>query len=219
MNRWTRTIVALSAGALAASTALGAAPATAGHGYGIQKTCSYAYGSSAASPDISCVRFANNNSHAVAFAGLGNQYPGIDTGAVAAMRDIITGITDVDAYLTTTDPNPDVVVMDNYYGDLGPIGWNDCPANNTGRGFYAPKDGYAGGEFCRGQYVRFNGNRQNNGNSQKSLACHELGHTFALRHYATVAEDQSNVSCMRSATFPLPETYLAGDLTRVNGAY
>lgn len=59
--------------AAVAATVLGTTPAVAGHSYGAQGVCSYAYGSSGANLNVSCVRMANNKSHAVAFAGLGNQ--------------------------------------------------------------------------------------------------------------------------------------------------
>lgn len=134
------------------------------------------------------------------------------------MRDIVTGITDVDAYFTSSDPYPDVVAMDNFYGDAGPVAWVDCPANNTGVGIYYP----TGSEYCRGQYLRWNGTLQDpvhHGASTRAIACHELGHTFGLRHYTSVQEENNNFSCMRTATRPLPETYSSTDRFYVNGAY
>ena len=42
--------------------------------------------------------------------------------------------TVMNMYITTVDPQPDVIATDVNYGNNSLVGWVYCPANNTGTG-------------------------------------------------------------------------------------
>lgn len=156
-------------------------------------SCGYTQGNSGPSPATNCVSKANNATHAVRYSTLGNQWTGIDaatTGRISSVYNPISGFT---AYVTTTDPVPDVWVYDLYYGTTGIIAWVDCPASNSGVG------GSGTSRWCRGQILRYNATYQNYAVGSQ-IACHELGHTIGLRHRTTTG------SCM----------YTYGDILAAN---
>lgn len=134
-----------------------------------------------------CVSGANNIYHAVRFDALGD-IPGI----AEAVQSVLTNVynpTVLVAYRDESDPYPDVWVHDGYFGTYGGAkAWAACLSDNT----YA-----AGGHpnfRCRGQHMNFNSyyngaacpNCYNTDVARRNAACHELGHTVALRHRGSI---------------------------------
>lgn len=146
--------------------------------------CGVQANTSNADPAFNCVSFGNNTAHAVRFYNL-DRWPESANALRHSFQFIYNGLTEINIYETTTDTAPDVAAMDNDYGNNGIAAWVDCPAANTGIG---TRNASPETRWCRGQYLRFNGNAvvRNDyfatGLRTEFLACHELGHTIGLRH-------------------------------------
>lgn len=127
-----------------------------------------------------CVYVANNQWHAVRFAGLGNSngVSDIDSKLQTAINRM-NADTQMSVYRHDSDPYPDVIAMDNSYPDWGYHAWVQCDGSNTGKGGSHPD------KWCRGQELRFNSLYANSYSSYEKqvLAVHELGHTAGLRHW------------------------------------
>jgi hypothetical protein len=147
--------------------------------FGAEGNCGYLTGNSSSNPVTQCVSRANNSYHAVRLDVVGNQWAGMDTAVIDSLATDYNPL-DLMAYVSQTDPYPDVIVYDLDYGSDGFAAWVDCPANNTGIG------GSGSTRWCRGQILRFNGSYEsqwiNAAWAREGLACHELGHTVGLRH-------------------------------------
>jgi Matrixin len=136
-----------------------------------------------------CVSVANNVQHAVRESGLLlNDIPGLRAAVTDRVRTVYDPL-DLVAYVTTTDPLPDVWAHDDNYGPSANdvVAWVDCDGTNTGTGGTHPN------RWCRGQIMRFNSyyyhfsSRVYDDDAQRqNVACHELGHTVGLRHHETV---------------------------------
>jgi len=153
-------------------------------------------------PLTNCTTRANNGTHVVRFAGLGNGngWTNIDDDLDWVIHNRLNP-TDMTAYHSTHATNPDVWAMDNDYGNNLAIAWVDCPAN-------ASTGGSGTALWCRGQYLRFNSFYEGSADG-RSLACEELGHTVGLRHN-THPDNFTYASCMGvSPTF--------GELTFYSG--
>ena len=152
----------------------------------------------------SCGSLQNNKWFAGRPASFGNQWPGIDTGVQGALSGDYDP-TALVAYWTTTDNYPDVWFWDYWYPlEQGRSAWTDCPASNTGVGYYYSSSVpfYWETRWCRGQIVRYNASElyrldslglvdiDGSGNGlplwkfNQFLGCHELGHTVGLLEQA-----------------------------------
>jgi hypothetical protein len=160
--------------------------------------CGYYNGTS--DEHTSCASLQNNVWFAGRPATFGNQWSGIDT----AVQQSLSGDynpTHLVAYWTTTDNYPDVWFWDyTYWAYEDRFAWTDCPASNTGVGYYTPLPGGWATRWCRGQIIRFNwaavvtwagmglidisGSGQGRPLDEFSAyaACHEMGHTLGLQH-------------------------------------
>ncbi|CCH71816.1 zinc metalloprotease [Nostocoides australiense] len=187
---------------LLAATACGL-PATAASANNFGSACD------SATPGFpgTCVSLANNTSHAIKRVGMYDtsaaldDVPGMAT-AISRFTDFKYSDTVTNMFITTTDPQPDVVASDDYYPHYPDVaGWVNCASGNTGTGGSHPN------RWCRGQHLRINSysywNRSDvldNVNQRRRVACHELGHTIGLRHKPT---DPAEIP-----TFPLAESNL-----------
>lgn len=116
---------------------------------------------------------ANNKWHAVKFSAMTAKWTAHTQNAV----NHLNSTTNMSVYRTYSDPYPDVVVKDWYYGDNGLWGWVGCYSNNTGTGWNC---GY---KSCRGMILRINQDTESpNYDDRTALVRHELGHTVGLRH-------------------------------------
>ncbi|MEX2322770.1 MAG: hypothetical protein WEA29_03230 [Acidimicrobiia bacterium] len=173
------------------------APSAEATNVGATTGCGYESGTS--DEFTGCVSLQNNKWFAGRPSAFGNQWPGIDD----AVMDSLAGDydpTDLVAYWTTTDNYPDAWFWDWTWVNRSAIAWVDCPASNTGIGYYT--QGAATTRWCRGQIIRFNWSAVeaaadqgyvdiSPGGTEPGLplddfsayvACHELGHTVGLRH-------------------------------------
>lgn len=192
-----RSILAAAAIVVVGITGLPSPPAAASK-FGATDRCGYQQGTSGAG--TGCLSLQNNRWFAGRPATFGNQWPGIDS----AVRDSLRwdyDPTDLRAYWTTSDPRPDVWFWDwTWTTRPNAAAWVDCPASNTGVGYYDPATPST--RWCRGQVIRFNWTGVLNlvaeglvdispGGTEPGLpladfsdyiACHELGRTLGLRH-------------------------------------
>jgi len=199
--------------------------------------CGFSHGTSDES--WKCQSLQNNIWFAARPSSFGNQWSGITT----AVQQSLSGDydpTDLVAYWTTTDNYPDVWLWDWEYPNIASFGWPDCPASNTGIGYYHPEWTPPYDEqsrWCRGQILRFNwaevernaalGIIDLDGSGQglplstfnAYIACHELGHTVGLAH-------NTYVSCMNYGYSGLPGLSIGykpdlatHDRNHINGQY
>ena len=100
------------------------------------------------------------------------------------------------------------VVDDNYNNFL--TAWTSCPPEAQVSGSHPYK-------VCRGQKIHVN--LQNVSGytvtQRRSLACHELGHTVALRH----VDNPDAASCMRVNVINRPTTYSGHDQNMISSNY
>lgn len=153
-----------------------------------------------ATPDpVGCVSMGNNFTHTYQFAG-------VRTDIINSFRSIAGSVYDQQTDLVVYERDPaDVVVMDNNYGRNGVLGWTHCPPGAQ-QGFYNSM--YQSTRWCYGQYLRFNLYSSiffDTDIERRDLACHEFGHTVALRH---VGDDNT---CMNDDSGRVP-----GNLRNIN---
>jgi hypothetical protein len=202
---------------LAAATTSGVASATT-YDFGATNGCGFQVGESGdweLLPGIpgSCASLANNVWHALRPYSFGNQWAGISSAVQYSISEDYNP-TDLVAYWTTTDNYPDVRLWDWYYPQYNAVAWVDCPADNTGVGYYS--SGNFATRWCRGQIVRFNAEYAGSFNQlgRDWVACHELGHTVGLR------EGTNNYSCMENDwSNGVTEVLLDHDRDHINGQY
>lgn len=167
-----------------------------------------------------CVSQANNAYHAIRYVNLEDEYPqGIPRMEIAADWAVTEfNATDMVVYRTQTDPAPDVELHDyNYGGSVPWVAITRCPTTNTGTGGSHPD------RWCRGQqniynsyYYWFQNDYYDTDFQRRYVACHEMGHTVALRH-STVSSN----SCMWS-TLPATSTASilhAHDIAHINARW
>ena len=141
---------------------------------------------------LNCLSLANNTQHAikrVAMSDTGtgeNDIPDMAT-AMSRFDDFGYNDTVMRMYITSTDPEPDVVASDFFYPEFDDtVGWVRCSSDNTGTGGSHPS------RWCRGQQLRINtyfflyqSGYLDTTTQRRRVACHELGHTVGLRHRPT----------------------------------
>ncbi len=163
--------VALSALVITASSMALSAPSTLASNF-FSNTC---VGSA---PPRNCVSFADNGDHSWYPEGtLGNQIAGID-GVVQEVMDDYENYSDV----VTTKKNHDtldVLVTDWDYPEWPDVaGWVECLDYVNGTPAHPNAQ-------CDRAKLRFNESfvqAINTRADSKAVACHEIGHTFGLRH-------------------------------------
>ena len=148
---------------------------------------------------------ANNKRHAVRRDNMNSTW----------FSEMVPGIvklnaTDMSAYVTTSDPYPDVWAQNFWFGVGGPWAQTACPTNNSGYG------GPNLLQWCRGQTIRYNSADAFASNFLKFMGCHELGHTVGLRHR------NGDWGCMEErgpGSSSYPSDYTNHDKLHINGWY
>lgn len=143
-------------------------------------------------PPRRCVHLGDNTLHQWCEDGtVGNQVPGILAAVVEAMDDydFYTVIT-TEHYCPIT-VHRDVIIADFDYGNNGYTGWTECVPGTELIGAHPYRS-------CDSQKIRFNGNSRyawevDTHNERLTLACHEIGHTLGLWHFAN-----SDKSCLNN---------------------
>lgn len=155
-----------------------------------------------------CVNLAHDADVTYAWDGvIGNQFPGIGKATNWAADNDYTP-TDL-TYYKPISGTIDVRVADYSYGNNGVAGWVVCPVGAQQSSAGDPL------RWCIGQVLRYNGSYASNFTTttmKRSLACHEMGHTVGLQHYA------SSTSCMPK-TINGVTTLNAADIANINGWY
>jgi hypothetical protein len=169
-----------------------------------------------------CVSLGNNRTHTVRFRYLGQtstsheDIPGIRAATTYVLANVYSK-TDLTAYHTDTDPQPDVVMDDFNFAAFPTIaGWVNCGRDSTGQGGSHPN------KWCRGQTLTLNSYLYWSGSGvfdtaaqRRNVVCHELGHTVGLRH-----RTDTKKSCMWTyAGGGAAATIDAHDRAHINGHY
>lgn len=136
------------------------------------------------------VNFGNNSTHKIDIVTLNTQ--NLDaTRDLIDYYDVNTEITMYEINIGGGSETADVEVRDADYGDNGLAGWVICPDGATTSGSHPYRS-------CFTQILRYNTNYSRTDAQADRRACHEMGHTLALKHANSGANPDGTDSCMWS---------------------
>lgn len=134
-----------------------------------------------------------------------------------------TSVTEVDFYVATSCSNCDVRVRAINYGANGWWASTACEFNGAPTVFGGSESPRPGDRWCRSQILRYNlyyrASKYPTDANERSVTCHEFGHTIGLRHANGGAggSDWAN-SCMKDPN-QTKTTTTTHDRNHVNAQY